>query len=178
MNGTSASPLTSTKEPPIVTPSTTTTATLPTGPVTTPTPVQPGMVANCISFYLVQPGDGCFDIATTHGISLTQFYAYNPAVGECTNLWPEYYVCVGVSEGGISTSVPSSTATTPVATPSPIQVRLLLSFFRSHQKYSKYIYIFGKKLEANKPQSPTAKHGPWLHRILQGSCWRLLLANC
>ncbi|KAK1984913.1 LysM domain-containing protein [Colletotrichum cereale] len=66
------------------------------GPVATPTPVQPGMISGCLKFYFVQKGDGCWAIANSAGISLDDFYKWNPAVGDCSGLWPEVYVCVGI----------------------------------------------------------------------------------
>jgi LysM repeat protein len=76
---------------------TTTATTTTTTVITTPTPTQTGMISGCKTFYLVQSGDGCYDIATKYGINLDQFYQYNPAVGnDCRGLWPDYYVCVGV----------------------------------------------------------------------------------
>lgn len=75
---------------------TTTTTTSGNG-VATPTPTQSGMVSNCKKFYLVVSGDGCYDIAAAAGIALSDFYAWNPAVGDtCAGLWPNYYVCVGI----------------------------------------------------------------------------------
>ncbi|KAH3353681.1 hypothetical protein KXV52_007936, partial [Aspergillus fumigatus] len=63
--------------------------------VTTPTPTQTGMVSSCNRFYLVVSGDSCYDIAAAQGISLDNFYTWNPAVGSsCGGLWPDYYVCV------------------------------------------------------------------------------------
>lgn len=62
-----------------------------------PSPIQEGMVANCNNFYLVKASDGfCGDIATKNGISLANFYAWNPAVGPgCGALWLDtYYWCV------------------------------------------------------------------------------------
>ncbi|KAL1880755.1 hypothetical protein Daus18300_001369 [Diaporthe australafricana] len=102
-------------EPPTTT--TTTTSTVPSttiapGGVATPTPTQDGMVAGCTAFYLVASGDGCWGVANDHGISLDDFYAWNPAVGtDCGALWPTYYVCVGVG------SSPGTTTTTASATP-------------------------------------------------------------
>lgn len=49
--------------------------------ITTPMPIQTGMISTCDSFYLVVSGDSCSDLATSQGISLTNFYAWNPAVG-------------------------------------------------------------------------------------------------
>jgi hypothetical protein len=84
----------------IVPSQTTTTTTSTIGPgngITTPTPYQTGMVTNCDLFHLVVSGDECGDIATKYGISLTQFYSWNPAVGStCSFLDLGDYVCVGV----------------------------------------------------------------------------------
>ncbi|KAL2807585.1 hypothetical protein BJX63DRAFT_436907 [Aspergillus granulosus] len=76
---------------------TTTTTTTASGGVSTPTPTQAGMVSGCTSFYYVQSGDGCYDIAANNGIALDNMYVWNPALnGDCSGLWPEYYICVGV----------------------------------------------------------------------------------
>ncbi|KAI3329474.1 LysM domain protein [Ustulina deusta] len=65
--------------------------------VTTPTPIQTGMVTNCDTFHLVVSGDSCYDIAAAAGITLTQFYSWNPAVGvTCATLFLSYYVCIGL----------------------------------------------------------------------------------
>ena len=66
-------------------------------PVVTPTPTQPGIVTDCDAFHLVVTGDVCGSIATAADISLTDFYAWNPTVGDtCANLWLNYYVCIGI----------------------------------------------------------------------------------
>lgn len=66
--------------------------------VTTPTPTQAGMASSCTAFYEAVANDGCYDIAQTHGITLDQFYAWNPAVGDdCGQLWPNYWYCVSVA---------------------------------------------------------------------------------
>jgi LysM repeat protein len=100
--------------------------------ITTPTPTQAGMVSNCDLFYDVKSGDGCYDIAQSYGISLNDFYAWNPAVGnDCSGLWPDYYVCVGI---GGSSPPPSSTTSTHssttssgsgVTTPTPTQAGMV-----------------------------------------------------
>jgi hypothetical protein len=77
--------------------STETTPTSTATPVTTPSPVQTGIVAGCILFYKTRAGDGCYDIAAEFGVTLNEFYELNPAVGEnCGSLWPNYYYCVGM----------------------------------------------------------------------------------
>ncbi|KAF2124898.1 carbohydrate-binding module family 50 protein [Dothidotthia symphoricarpi CBS 119687] len=74
----------------------TTTTTAPE-PVKTPSPVREGMTEDCVRFYLQQPGEFCWAMASGAGISLDRFYEWNPAVGsDCENLWPDYYYCIGV----------------------------------------------------------------------------------
>ena len=74
--------------------------------VTTPSPVQSGISKNCVIFYDVKSGDGCYDIANDHGITLDDFYSYNPAVGnDCSKLYPDNYVCVGVADESCSIDV-------------------------------------------------------------------------
>jgi LysM repeat protein len=65
--------------------------------IATPTPFQAGMTTNCKKFYKVVKDDGCWAISNTYGISLDDFYKWNPAVGgSCATLYPDNYVCVGV----------------------------------------------------------------------------------
>lgn len=66
---------------PTTTPTTTSsTGTTPTG-VTPPAPTQSGIAPNCTKYYKAVAGDGCWAIANDNGITLEQFYAWNP-VGE------------------------------------------------------------------------------------------------
>jgi LysM domain len=88
--------------------------------VTTPKPIQSGMVGNCNTFYLVQPGDGCAAIASKNGITLAQFYAWNTQVGTgCPGLWANTYACVGVI--GFVRSSPTTSEGNGITTPTPIQ---------------------------------------------------------
>ncbi len=116
--------------------STTASSTTTTGNgISTPTPTQTGMVSNCNSFYYVVSGDSCPSIASQYGISLAQFYAWNPAVGsDCTSLWVNTYCCVGIvgqtaSTSTSSTSSTSSTTSTTtgngVSTPTPTQTGMV-----------------------------------------------------
>ncbi|KAJ6013314.1 hypothetical protein N7540_007905 [Penicillium herquei] len=95
--------------------------------VSTPSPIQTGMTSACDEFYLVVSGDTCAAILSTWGITLAQFYAWNPAVGStCANLWVDDYVCVdsSVATSQTVTTTAASTTTTSsdgVSTPSPIQ---------------------------------------------------------
>jgi LysM repeat protein len=94
--------------------------------IVTPTPVQPSMVPNCNNFYMVKPGDSCYNIAATNSISLDQFYAWNPYLQtDCSKLWSGYNVCVSTT--GLTTPTPSTfksvaTSTKPISsTPTPVQ---------------------------------------------------------
>lgn len=79
-------------------PSSTTTTRIPTSDVSTPTPIQSGMVTTCSEFYFVASGNSCYDIAVDNGIELASFYDWNPAVqSDCSGLQANVYVCVGVS---------------------------------------------------------------------------------
>ncbi|KFY40196.1 hypothetical protein V495_05576 [Pseudogymnoascus sp. VKM F-4514 (FW-929)] len=109
---------------PTSTPATTTT-TSPGNGVTTPTPYQAGMTTSCNSFRLIVADDQCGSIAAEAGVSLSDFYLWNPTVGSsCGSLWAGYYVCTGVIGGPTSTkpSVPSTTSPgNGITTPTPIQ---------------------------------------------------------
>ncbi|PQE17035.1 hypothetical protein CJF30_00003757 [Rutstroemia sp. NJR-2017a BBW] len=72
----------------------------------TPSPTQTGMVSGCLRFYDVQSGDSCSDIALDAGISLSDFYGWNPAIGpNCAGLQAQVYVCIGIS--GQATTITS-----------------------------------------------------------------------
>lgn len=72
-------------------------ATTSSGGIDTPTPTETGMVEGCKEFYKAVANEGCLVIAEAHGIELADFYKWNPDVRtDCTNLWPDYYVCVKV----------------------------------------------------------------------------------
>ncbi|KAJ5024029.1 hypothetical protein J3E73DRAFT_259043 [Bipolaris maydis] len=80
----------------------------------TPTPIQNGMTAGCTKFYKVISGDGCWAIANANSIALTDFYAWNPAVGsDCQTLQPDYYVCVGRAPVTSSSSVTKTSIRLP-----------------------------------------------------------------
>lgn len=79
---------------PTQTSATSTTTTSGGGP---PAPTQSGVIESCKQWHVVVSGDGCWPIANQYGISLDDFYAWNPAVGtDCLNLWLNYAVCVGI----------------------------------------------------------------------------------
>ncbi|KAF2130127.1 carbohydrate-binding module family 50 protein [Dothidotthia symphoricarpi CBS 119687] len=67
-----------------------------TGGTPPPAETQPGAISSCKKWYVVVSGDGCWGIANAAGISLEDFYKWNPGVGECSALWPDYAVCIGI----------------------------------------------------------------------------------
>jgi hypothetical protein len=119
---------------------TSTTKPTPTNGIPTPTPVQQGITDTCNKFHQVKNDDGCFDIAAKNSISIEQFYNWNPAVNGCGgNLWPTYYVCVGVI-GFTPTPKPTSATTTTkivpingITTPTPIQSPFVTSCNKFYQ---------------------------------------------
>ncbi|KAL2834118.1 hypothetical protein BJY01DRAFT_253182 [Aspergillus pseudoustus] len=107
----------------IAAPTTTMTSTTTTAPgngITTPTPIQPGMIGDCNGFHEVQSGDTCVSIGQSAGISLSQLTSWNPGVGSgCSSLWLSYFVCV--SRVGVTATVTTTTTTTGngISTPTP-----------------------------------------------------------
>ncbi|WYZ36306.1 hypothetical protein EsH8_XII_000056 [Colletotrichum jinshuiense] len=99
---------------------TTTTITAGNG-VATPEPVQPGIVGNCKSFYLVQAGDTCAKIAASSGVTVDQLATWNTNIGgtSCTGIWAGYYLCTGII--GSTTTQPPTTNPTP----QPIQAGMV-----------------------------------------------------
>jgi hypothetical protein len=67
------------------------------------------MTCDCTKFYKVTSGDGCWQIANDNGISLDNFYAWNPTNEDCKNLFPGDNACV--AKGTTTTTKP--TLTTP-----------------------------------------------------------------
>ncbi|KJR85305.1 LysM domain protein [Sporothrix schenckii 1099-18] len=83
-----------------------------------PSPTQDGLTDKCTRFYKVVKGDTCAKIVAKYGtFSLDDFYGWNPAIGnDCSGLWLDTYVCVGVP--GTPTAKPTPT---PTKGPSPVQ---------------------------------------------------------
>ncbi|KAL4866903.1 hypothetical protein BDV12DRAFT_198756 [Aspergillus spectabilis] len=104
---------------------TTTTTTITTAPeptATGPSPQQPGIIDTCNKFYRVAAGDTCAEIAADNGITLDNFYTWNPAVGsDCGALWGGYYVCVGIPGPRPTTTSTTTTSTSTSTGPSPTQ---------------------------------------------------------
>ncbi|KXJ87067.1 hypothetical protein Micbo1qcDRAFT_185706 [Microdochium bolleyi] len=89
----------------------TTSSSAPTKP-TPPGPTHTGQPANCNKWDVVVSGDSCGSMASDNGISVDQFYTWNPAVSrDCTtNFWLGQAYCVGVS-GGTKPTPPGPTHT-------------------------------------------------------------------
>lgn len=106
------------------------TATATSNGVSTPSPIQTGIVADCDMFYEVQNLDDCQIIATKYNISLAIFYSWNPAIGSsCAYLETSVYVCVAVLSASSITATSTaaaSTTTAVVSTPSPVQTGMVL----------------------------------------------------
>lgn len=82
--------------------STTQTSTTTSSAPPKPTNTQAGIPSNCISFYEAKSGDGCWQIANDNSIALSLFYTLNPVLGAAgencgTQIWPQYFYCVGTS---------------------------------------------------------------------------------
>ncbi|KAH6724401.1 hypothetical protein BKA61DRAFT_29479 [Leptodontidium sp. MPI-SDFR-AT-0119] len=109
---------------------TTSTTTSATG-IPTPTPVQPpGPISGCNKFYFVASGTTCSELLSVNGITIAQLFAWNSGVkADCSGLWAEVYVCVGVP-GTSTTTTSKPSTTTPangIVTPSPTQPPSIVS---------------------------------------------------
>ncbi|KAK8131957.1 hypothetical protein PG999_000130 [Apiospora kogelbergensis] len=82
---------TKTSAPPATTATATTTSVVPPGPT------QTGIPGNCNAYAIPISGDGCWSFADRNGITLDNFYKWNPAVGECANFWGGEAYCIGVT---------------------------------------------------------------------------------
>jgi hypothetical protein len=113
-------------------PTTTTTA---GNGVQTPQPTQPGMVTNCAKFHYVNTGVVCSQITSYQKISLADFVKWNPTVrDDCSGMWAEVNVCVGVIGGSTTTTRPTTTTTAGngVQTPQPTQPGMVTNCAKFH----------------------------------------------
>ncbi|KAI8959037.1 hypothetical protein F5Y11DRAFT_359517 [Daldinia sp. FL1419] len=87
-------------------------------------PTMPNIVKNCNAFYTVLEGSGdsCWSITQQFGITLDQFYIWNPDVtDDCgTNFWPGYSYCVGIDPNMPITTSSSSTISTTTSSSSSV----------------------------------------------------------
>ncbi|KAK6502504.1 hypothetical protein TWF506_003085 [Arthrobotrys conoides] len=93
---------------PSPTPATTSSTTTTTTP-NIPGPTREGTVENCNKWVLADTS--CANILSENGITIAQFYDWNPTVNsDCSGMWGSYAYCVGIS--GTSTTTTSHTTTT------------------------------------------------------------------
>ncbi|KFY72763.1 hypothetical protein V499_07098 [Pseudogymnoascus sp. VKM F-103] len=104
--------------------------TSPGNDVSTPTPIQLGMTSSCGAFHLVQANDQCGAIATSAGISLKQFCAWNPSVSTaCSTLFAGDYVCISLAPCAAISPLPSRNYYGRVRLPvAVVGVRALVSY--------------------------------------------------
>ncbi|KAG5755277.1 hypothetical protein H9Q69_005494 [Fusarium xylarioides] len=63
--------------------------------VATPSPIQAGLVKNCVNFHYIGAGTTCHEVLHHYKVTMAQFAQWNPAVGEdCKTLWKGTYACV------------------------------------------------------------------------------------
>lgn len=61
----------------------------------TPSPIQAGLVKNCVKFHYIGAGTTCKEVLHHYKITMAQFARWNPAVGDdCKTLWKGTYACV------------------------------------------------------------------------------------
>ncbi|KAJ5964996.1 uncharacterized protein N7479_004872 [Penicillium vulpinum] len=78
-------------------------------------PTQTGIVSGCQEFYTAVDGDSCSTIASGSGISLAEFYQWNPAIGStCGSLWLGYAYCVKGPASTTTTVGPSAPTQTGI----------------------------------------------------------------
>jgi len=118
-------PTTTSRRPrPTTPPTPTTTVTIaPTSTVeinpAKPTPTQQGIISSCTSFYLARQGDTCYSLVQRLGITLEDFYAWNPAVHtDCSGLVAGFYYCVAAP-----TSASRKPTSAPISTPPPAKTQ-------------------------------------------------------
>lgn len=118
-------------------------------PVSPPGPTQDGIFSQCTTYHQVVSGDSCPSIATGAGITTDQLKALNPAFGDqCTNMWLNYYACVGacsypsqassssVSISSVAASPTSSSSCVLVSAPGPTQAGISTQCSTYHQVVS------------------------------------------
>jgi hypothetical protein len=100
-------------------------------------PTQPGIVSNCNKFHYVASGVTCSQILSYQKISLADFAKWNPSVNnDCSGLWAEVNICVGVIGGTpVTTTIKPSTTTSAgngIHTPQPTQLGMVTNCNKSH----------------------------------------------
>ncbi|KAH6625097.1 LysM domain-containing protein [Boeremia exigua] len=100
--------------------------------IQTPQPTQPGMVANCNKFHFINQGVVCTQVTSYQKITREDFVKWNPTVkDDCSGMWADVNVCVGVIGGGLSPT-PTTSAGNGIQTPQPTQPGMILSCKKFH----------------------------------------------
>lgn len=85
-------------------------------PTATPTDTAPG----CSDYYTVIDGDSCAIVLDLNDITFTQFYAWNPSVGDnCQHLQLGIAYCVGLPAASTSSPISTSTSTSSTTSSAP-----------------------------------------------------------
>ncbi|WAO94383.1 Hypothetical protein NCS54_01196400 [Fusarium falciforme] len=99
----------------------------PSNGISTPSPIQAGMVSNYNKFHLVNSTTTCTSIQNYYKITMADFAKWNPTIGsKYTALWANYHVCIGII-GGTPTNPGNS-----ISTPSPIQPGIVSNYKKFH----------------------------------------------
>ena len=169
----------------------------PTNGVTTPSPVQSGLVSNCDAFHLVTDNDSCWDISQKYAITLDQFYAWNPAVGSsCQALWVKNYVCVStIGVDPIKTTLTTTvkpTSSSVMTTAKPVSSFVMPPPCLFDVKKGEYVCsptaTTTTKPTTTKPENGVATPTPFqagmtanckkFHKVAAGDgCWAIADAN-
>ncbi|KAJ4319637.1 hypothetical protein N0V84_006273 [Fusarium piperis] len=114
---------------------TTTTATTTGNGVSTPAPIQSGMVSNCNKFHIIGKTTTCQGIADYNKISIADFYKWNAGIkSDCSNLELGSYACAGIiaSTAQPTTTAKPTTTGNGVSTPIPIQSGMVSNCNKFH----------------------------------------------
>lgn len=93
------------------------------------------MVSNCAKFHWIAQGVVCSQVISYQKITLADFVKWNPSVrDDCSGMWAEVNVCVGVIGGPTTTSKPTTTtsAGNGVQTPQPTQPGMVTNCAKFH----------------------------------------------
>ena len=101
--------------------------------ISTPTPIQSGMVNSCNKFHKIRTTTTCQGIADYNKISISDFYKWNPKVkDDCSNLELGAYACAGVIESTLTTIPTATTTTNGISTPMPTQSGMVANCNKFH----------------------------------------------
>lgn len=124
---------------PTTTTTTKPTTTKPANGITTPSPIQDGMVKNCEKFHQIKSTTTCTSIENYYNLPLSTFLSWNPAVGkDCTSLLVNYWVCVATVGWKPPTKTTTKAVTTTkgssngIKTPPPVQAGMVSNCNKFH----------------------------------------------